>query len=68
MKSKVTANRRTGRIEKLTMEAESFPEQRILRLLVDGMMDDKIQFSAALDGEPAGVFSFGKGQVLPGGE
>ena len=62
MDCEVTENKLTGRIERLTMVAESFQEQRILRLLVDGMLDERIQFRAGVEGEPAHRFSFGKGK------
>ncbi len=63
MISEVTEDRRTGRVTELTMEAESFAEQQILRMLVDGMMPEEITFKVDLpNGEGTisrMIFSFG---------
>ena len=50
----------TGRVKRLKLKANSFDDERILRVLFDGLATDGTLFELTRDGEPVGCFKFNK--------
>lgn len=74
MKAKIINSPLTGRIRRLQLTAESFEEERILKMLFDGIMNDDTLFELSHLGESCGSFRFNgghwldTGQPAPGGD
>jgi hypothetical protein len=57
----------TDRVTRLTLTAESFQEERILRMILDGLLKEGIKFYMTRDGQPVESFEFSGGMILEEG-
>lgn len=48
----------TGRIRRLRLTADTFDEERVLKIMLDGLVHDDTLFQLTRDGEPCGAFKF----------
>ncbi len=59
MEAILTESGITGRLTRLELVAQSFEEERILRMLADGLVAHGTLFELSKDGVPCGAFTFG---------
>lgn len=58
MKASGFPDRVTGRLRRLRLTAETFEEERVLKMIFDGLTNDGTLFELTRDGESQGSFRF----------
>ena len=48
----------TGRVTRIEITADSFEDERILKMIIDGLENGGTLFELTRDGEPCGAFTF----------
>jgi hypothetical protein len=59
MEAIVIESNLTGRVTRIQLTADSFEDQRILKMIIDGLASGGTLFELSKDGEPCGAFRFG---------
>ncbi len=67
MKAIITESGLTDRIKRIQLAADTFEEERLLKLLIDGLATGAL-FELSRDGVPCGTFTFGNCRRVEDGE
>ena len=67
MKAIITESGLTDRIKRIQLAADTFEEERLLKLLIDGLATGKVLFEPSRDGVPSGTI-FGNCRRVEDGE
>jgi hypothetical protein len=58
MEATISESGITGRVIRVELKANSFEEERLLRMIVNGIADGGTLFELSRNGEPKGAFTF----------